>query len=105
VVIKESDVKETKRGDGQYLKLTFEIIEGDYAGRRIWSNLNLVNPNEKAVEIAQRELAGICKACGFSETPEDSMELHGIPMEATVKIQPGSGDFGPSNTISYFKAV
>lgn len=105
VAIVDSEVKDTKSGDGKYLKLSFDILGGDYAGRRIWSNLNLVNKNEKAVAIAQKEFAAICRACGYDATPEDSQELHGIPMLATVKIQAGSGGFSDSNSLSHFKKL
>lgn len=108
VMITDSDVKSTKSGDGEYLKLTFKIIEGSYQGRLIWSNLNLVNANETAVEIAQRELAAICSAIGISLEElwdqGDTQILHGTPMLAKVKIQPGRDGYDPSNSISKYRA-
>lgn len=105
VMITDSEMKSTAAGDGEYLKLTFKILdEGDFNGRLIWSNLNLVNKNDKAVEIAQRELSGICHAVGVLE-PEDSQELHGVPMRAKVKIIPPKDGYDAQNGISFFKPV
>ena len=35
-VITESEMKPTKTGNGQYLQLEFEIIEGEYKNRKVW---------------------------------------------------------------------
>ena len=102
-VITESEVKETKAGDGQYLNLRIEIIEGEYQGRIIFVILNLWNPNPKAVEIANRELATIVAAVN-KPGAQNSEELHNIPMTIKVGIQPGSGEYGPSNRIKNYMA-
>ena len=38
-VITESEMKPTKTGNGQYLQLEFEIIEGEYKNRKVWARL------------------------------------------------------------------
>lgn len=87
-VITESEVKQTKAGDGQYLSLRVEIIEGEYQGRIIFVILNLWNPNPKAVEIANRELATIVAAVG-KPGAQNSEELHNIPMTIKVGLEQG----------------
>lgn len=105
VMITDSEMKKTAAQDGEYLKLTFKVLdEGDFNGRLIWSNLNLVNKNDKAVEIAQKELSGICHAIGVLE-PEDSQELHGQPMKAKVKVIPPRDGYDAQNGISFFKSL
>ena len=104
MMVVESEMKTTKRGDGQYLELVIQLLDEEYAGRRIWERLNLVNPNEKAVAIAQRQLAELCAAIGVLSL-EDSIELHDIPFRAKVKVEPARGDFGPSNSIAKYIAV
>ncbi len=51
-VITASEEKPTKAGNGSYLQLEFEVIEGPYKGRKLWERLNLNNPNETTVKIA-----------------------------------------------------
>ena len=105
VMIIASEMKDTQAGDGQYLKLEFKILdEGEFNGRKIWTNLNLVNPNEKAVEIAQKELSGIMHAVDRVGAT-DSNELHGLPMSAKVKVRPPQNGYDASNTISFFKSL
>ena len=56
-VITESEMKPTRTGNGQYLQLEFEIIEGEYKNRKVWARLNLENANADAVRIARADLS------------------------------------------------
>lgn len=85
-ILSESEVKATKDGQGHYLKLTFEILEGEYKGRKLWSQLNLHNKNATAVKIAQSELSSICRAVKVMQ-PKDSCELHNLPLLIKVKLK------------------
>lgn len=98
VSISNSEFRNTKNGRGQYLSLTFEIIEGQHAGRYAWHNLNLQNDNPKAVEIAQRELSAICRAVGKMAI-SDSSELHDIPHRITLAYIPARGEWAEKNQI------
>lgn len=86
VLATASEMKPTKNGNGEYLQFVFEVIDGQYKGRRLWSRLNLKNANQTAVDIAQRELAAICKAVGVIK-PSDSSELHNKPLTVTVAVE------------------
>jgi hypothetical protein len=94
-VITESEEKPTKSGGGQYIQFTFQIIEGEYKGRLIWSRLNLDNPNATTVKIARAELSAICRAVGVP-APKDSVELHNVPLVITVgqKKRSDTGEMG-----------
>ena len=85
-IISNSEMKPTKTGSGTYLELTFQVIEGQYKNRLLWSRLNLSNPNNQAVQIAQGELSAICRAVGVMQ-PKDSAELHNLPLQITVKCK------------------
>jgi hypothetical protein len=85
-VITDSEMKPTKSGNGNYLQLTFEILEGPYKGRHLWARLNLDNPNETAVKIARAELSAVCRAVGVM-SPKDSVELHNLPLVITVRCK------------------
>ncbi|WP_135470524.1 DUF669 domain-containing protein [Crenalkalicoccus roseus] len=89
--IVKSEMRHTRAGDGQMLWLELEITEGPAKGRRLWDRLNLVNPNQKAVEIAQRTLSAICRAAGRLQV-SDSEELHFRPMLVTVAVESDSRD-------------
>jgi hypothetical protein len=78
-VITESEEKATKAGTGSYLQLTFEVVEGQYQGRKVWARLNLNNPNDQAVAIARAELSAICHAVNVIDL-KDTTQLHDLPM-------------------------
>jgi hypothetical protein len=85
-VITESEMKDTRAGNGRYLALTLEVVGGDHAGRRLWDRLNLENPNDKAVDIAKATLSAICRALGILK-PKDSTELHNKPLVVRVALR------------------
>jgi hypothetical protein len=92
-VITDSEVKPSKSGTGSYLQLTFQIIEGEYKNRFVWARLNLDNPNATAVKIARGELSAICRAVGVM-APNDSVDLHDLPLVISVKCKkrPDTGE-------------
>lgn len=101
--ITKSENKPTSAKDGSYLNLTLKIIEGEYSGRFLFARLNLDNKDPQTVEFAEKELNTIVIACGKEgEDIEDSDELHGIPMEVTIKIKPANGNFDESNEIKMY---
>lgn len=98
-----SEFKPTKKGDGEYLQFVFEVIDGQYKGRKLWARLNLKNQNQTAVDIAQRELGAICKAVGILK-PNDSAELHNKPLLITVAVEVDDRK-RESNTIKKYESV
>ena len=103
-IISNSEMKATRDGYGEYLSLTLQIIDGQYENRLVFARLNLKNANDKAVDIARKDLAAICRAVGVM-SPQASEELHDIPLMIKVKVRPASGDYEASNDIGGYKAV
>ena len=103
-VITASEEKQTKAGTGSYLELKMEIIDGEYKGRLLFERLNLNNPNQTAVDIAQGTLSAICRATGVM-TPSDSSDLHDKPMMVKVVVKPASGDYAAGNECKAYEAV
>lgn len=101
-MIVNSEEKQTKAGTGSYLKLEFEIVGEGHKGRKLWVNLNLNNPSQDAVRIAQGELSSICKAVGILN-PKDSVDLHNIPMLVKVGIEVRKDTGEPQNRVKGFK--
>lgn len=85
-VITDSEMKPNKAGTGSLLQLTFQIIEGDFENRLLWTRLNLDHPNATAVQIARADLSAICRAVGVL-APKDSVELHNLPLMINVRCK------------------
>lgn len=105
VALDESEMKPTKGGDGAYLKCRFNILDGQYHGRKLFINLNLRNPNPTTVEIAQRQLSAICHATGVLNL-QDTQQLYGIPLKVKVSVRKDpTGEYGDQNDIKSFKNI
>jgi hypothetical protein len=89
--IVNSEMRVTRAGTGQYLWLEMDVIEGPHQGRKIWDQLNLVNPSPQTVEIAQRTLSAICHAVGQLQV-SDSEQLHFRPLQVTLAVEIDSRD-------------
>lgn len=102
-VIVGSDEKSTKSGNGSYTQFEFEVVDGEYKGRKLWSRLNLNNPNTTAVAMARAELSAICRAVGVM-VPRDSVELHNIPLYIDVKCVKRQDNGEMSNKIKGYES-
>ena len=104
VMITESEMKQTKQGDGGYLEIVLKVLDGPHAGRLAWDRLNLYNPNPVAVEIAQKTLSAICHAVNVFQV-QDSVVLHGIPMMARIVYKPAEGQYDESNDVKGYAKI
>jgi hypothetical protein len=105
VEIEKAEIKTTKAGTGKYLHLEMTVLgsEQGFGGRKLFPNINLMNPNPKAVEIGQRELAALGQACGLGAIT-DSDELLGHQIEARVKVEQQEG-YGDGNRVTAYRAI
>ena len=103
-VITQTEEKPTKKQNGSYLQLDIEVIEGKFAGRKVFDRLNLNNPNSVAVEIAQRALSSICRAIDVPK-PQDSDELLDKPLMVKVAVKPADGEYSASNEVKGYDAA
>lgn len=93
MAITESEMKDTKKGDGKYLKLKLTVLDGDKKGRTLFVNCNVINPSADAQRIGRAELKRICEACS-KPTVADSCELHDIPMWVRVAVKARKDESG-----------
>ena len=101
-IITDSENKPTKKGNGSFLEIKFQILDGKFAGRNVWTRLNLQNPNDQAVKMAQGELSAICRAVNVM-VPKDSQELHDLPLQIEVKCTKRNDNGEISNEIKGYK--
>lgn len=78
------------KGIGTMFSFTWEIIEGEFVGAKIFQNLNLDNPSAVAVKTAQNDLRDICNAIGHREGFRgDAREALSVLMHRPVRITLG----------------
>jgi hypothetical protein len=99
-MIDESSLVDTKGGTGnKMLKLRFNIIEGQFANRKVFTNFNIIHSNVMTQEIAQKQLKAVCVAVGHHGLITDSAELHAKPCRIKVKIRKATEEYEASNDI------
>lgn len=103
-IITQNETRPTKSGTGERLNFTFEIIEGEHKGRKVWAGLNVKNQNPDAEKIAMRELSSICRAVGVMQ-PRGPEDLQDKPLEIDVKVRAADANYAASNEISGYKAT
>lgn len=99
----ESDVKPLNSGNGTGLKLTFEIIDGQHKGRKIWENLNIQHNSEETQRIAQSQLSALCHAVNVIKL-QDTAALHHKPVTIKVVVREAKDGYQASNNIKGYEA-
>lgn len=92
VIITDSEIKQTKAGDGGYIELTLAITEGPNQGASGPYRINLFNANPQSVQIAQRQLSSLGHVTGVMAIG-DTSQLHNIPFRAVVAKQKGDDKY------------
>jgi len=103
VRITEADIKETKAGTGNYIKVRYDVLDGTHVGRVVFGNLNLRNPNPKAEEIGRQQLSRLMLAMGLTQVT-DTDQLIGGELSIKLAIQK-SDQYGDSNDVKDWKAL
>ncbi len=101
VCIVSSAIETTAKGDGKFLKLELQVLNGEFQNRRVFDRLNLWNPSAKAQEIARGTLSAICRAVGVL-TPNDSSDLHNKPLRVKVTVRK-SDEYGEQNEVKAYR--
>jgi hypothetical protein len=95
VRITESIFKPLRTGNGHAVAITYEIVAGPHAKRRIWSNLNVIHTNPEAQRIAQSDLRKLCDACGGIVVTESTLGVlvgRILRIKTKVRSDPTYGD-------------
>ena len=102
--ITEVDLKDTKAGTGQYLRVRYDVTGPSHEGRAVFANLNIRNPNPKAEEIGRQQLGQLMRAIGVASLT-DTDQLIGGNCQIKVAIRPADGQYDASNEVKGWKAL
>jgi hypothetical protein len=101
--ISQSELKATKAGNGQYIKLRYDITGPTHQGRVVFGNLNIKNPNPKAEEIGRQQLGDIMRAIGLAKVTDTDQLIGG---QIAIKLEVKQDEqYGASNEVKGFKSV
>ncbi len=101
---------ETKSGTGEYLKITFKILDTEYEGRLVWHMMNLINKNDVAVQIALKDFVKLITALGHDKDKLANVEKHQVlelidQKEVFIKLSIKEDDYGKKNVVKGYEPV
>jgi len=99
-----ADLKATKSGTGQYLRIEYTISGPSGAGRKVWSNYNVRNENPKAESIGREQLAELCRCVGLARV-NDTDQLLGCNVSVKLKVREASNGYEAQNEVQAHKSL
>ena len=99
-----AELKPTKDGNGQYIKVRYDITGPAHQGRVVFGNLNIKNPSAKAEEIGRQQLGEIMRAIGLGRVT-DTDQLIGGNLQIKLDVRPADGQYQAQNEVRGFKAT
>lgn len=103
VNVTNAEMKDTKSGDGKYIKAELTITQGAQEGRRLFTNFNIQNKSEKAQEIGLSSLRSLLEKAGYANpnSLESVTALCGLRVGVKTKIRTQEG-YGDTAEVHYF---
>lgn len=96
--------EQLSKSGNTYLKCELEILSGDYRGRKLWNNFNLLHTSDMAREIAMKEFTMMCNAMGVADPVNTDQLLH-IPFAVSVKLESNNSDGSDRNVIKKYLPI
>lgn len=113
-MVSNTELKDSRTPGGKILKVEYLITGPTHAGRKIFQNINVRNPNAQAEQIGQQELNDLKEAVGLTEVMTDTVQLHNKPLTIKLKVRdgrlknpnnPAEGSYDAENVVSYVKKL
>ncbi len=86
--------KPTKDGNGAYLECVYQIIEGEFTGKKYTSRMNLWNANQQSVDIAKREMKSLKVSLGLPDTEGRTSMFINKPLVLNLGLENRKDDQG-----------
>ena len=103
--ITNSEIRTLNSGNGQGLKLTFDIIDGQHRGRKVWTTLNVRHTKPDTERWAQQSLRELMESIGLARF-SDTTELHNKPLQIKVKVRKDdTGMYDDQNDVAGYKPL
>ena len=102
-VVKSAEMKDTKAGDGKYIKLRLDITGPTHTGRVLFSNVTVKNKTAQAETIGRGQLAAILASSGLAQFDHsDQMIGVNVAVDVIIKDDP---TYGRGNEVKRFKPL
>ena len=100
--ITNAESKETKIGSNVYWRVEFTINDGEFEGKKVFTNFNVVHTNEVAQRIALQNLAKLVRASNGPLKIEEPEQLLGLSMTIITMVK-NDESYGENAEIKSYK--
>jgi hypothetical protein len=101
--------KQSNGRDGRRVNLTFKVLEGEFEGRLFWDRLDIdrESVSNKTGETLKIDYIRFNALVGASEIGrlQDTTQLHGIPVLASLMLDPASGEYKAKNRVTAYHSA
>lgn len=85
-VVSNSESRPMKSGNGMGFNFEFEIISGNFKGRKVFVWITFEHrTSPQAQQIGREQLSALCRAVGVTQL-NDTVQLHNLPLMITLGI-------------------
>jgi hypothetical protein len=102
--ITQAELRATKDGNGQYIRLRYDITGPSHQGRVVFGNLNVKNSSVKAEEIGRQQLGDLMRAIGLAKVA-DTDELIGGTLSIKLDVRPAENGYAAQNEVKGYKSL
>ena len=102
--ITAAELKPTKDGSGQYIKVRYDITGPTHQGRVVFDNLNIRNASAKAEEIGRQQLGEIMRAIGLARVTDTDQLIGGV-LQIKLGVRTATEQYDAQNEVKGFKAI
>lgn len=99
-----AELKNTKDGSGQYIKVRYDITGPSHQGRVVFGNLNIKNASAKAEEIGRQQLGELMRSIGLAKVT-DTDQLIGGSLQIKLDVRAATEQYSAQNEVKGFKAI
>ena len=98
-----AEVKATKDGTGQYIKIKYQVTGPTHSGRIVFGNINVRNASQKAEEIGRQQLGEIMRALNIPRLT-DTDQLIGGMLGIKLDVRAATEQYAAQNEVRGFRA-
>ncbi len=96
--------KKTGKTSGvDYLSVELTVVDGQYANRKLWVNLNLWNPKADVKQRAEEEMSDLCHAVGILK-PTGPQDFVNRTLVGKVKVRTNKESKEQENQVTKYEA-
>lgn len=103
VVITGAQVEKSKSSDARYVKATATVVDGQFKGRKVFSNITILNKDGTPNTIGRGQITEMFRAAGVGGSNLADLLQAKKVIDARIGIEKGAGGYEDKNKLDGFR--